>query len=169
MRNITRLLFFSGVLLVFASCSVHHKYEEEEKSFIQEYIVSHKIATDSDADGLYYIEKAEGTGDPISIGDSIGVFYTMKYLDDTEVYSNYNEETPLRFSVGSLGMIDGWTIGLTYMRVGGKAMFLIPSSLAYGPAGFGYYNEHGKYITVIESYTPLIYEIEVVESFTTNY
>ncbi len=165
MRITARITCILTVLSVLASCSPNRKFEEEEKSFINQYTISHRLTTDSDAQGLYYIEKVKGNGLPIEVGDSIGVYYVMKYLDDTEVYSNINEETPLRCRVGSLGMIDGWTIGLTYMRGGGKAQFLLPSSLAYGSAGFGYYDENGKYVTIIESYTPLIYEIEVVEHF----
>jgi FKBP-type peptidyl-prolyl cis-trans isomerase len=49
------------------------------------------------------------------------------------------------------------------MKLGTKARLLMPSSLAYGASGFGIYNDYGQYITIIPGYTPLLFEIEVVE------
>ena len=49
------------------------------------------------------------------------------------------------------------------MKLGTKAQILLPSSLAYGPMGFGYYDYYGNYYSVIPGYTPLLYQMEVVE------
>jgi FKBP-type peptidyl-prolyl cis-trans isomerase len=50
-------------------------------------------------------------------------------------------------------MIAGFDEGITYMKAGGKAKFLVPSSLGYGPSG--YYT--------IPGYTALLYEVELVK------
>lgn len=161
-RSLRFIIIISAAVLVF-SCSSSRKYEEEERDLIEQYLSAHHLKTAPDANGLYSLELFQGIGDRIEVGDSVGVFYKMKYLDGTEVYSNNDETTPLRFRVGTIGMIDGWTIGLTYMKKGGKAVFLIPSDLAYGPMGYGYYGTGERYVTVVPGYTPLLYEIEVVE------
>ena len=50
-------------------------------------------------------------------------------------------------------LIAGFDEGITYMKEGGKATFLIPSKLAYGTSG--YYT--------IPGYTPLLYDVQLVK------
>lgn len=145
------------------SCDPAKKYEEEEKSLIADYIAKNNITVAPDAKGLYYIELIAGEGDLIEEGDSVGVYYTGKFLNGSEFDSNLEEDTPFRFKVGSYYIIKGWSRALTYMKLGTKAKVLIPSSLAYGSAGYGYYDYYGYYHSVIGGYTPLVFEIEVVE------
>lgn len=150
-------------LLILSSCSPDSKFREEERSLIDNHIASAGFNPEPDADGIFYRELKAGNGRQMQIGDSVGVFYEMKYLDGTVVTSNYNEKTPLRFCIGSPGIPDGWNSVLARMRKGSKALMLLPSEMAYGSEGYGYVDAHGKYITVIPGYTPLIYEMEVAE------
>jgi peptidyl-prolyl cis-trans isomerase A (cyclophilin A) len=133
-----------ALAVVVVSCNPAKKYEEEEKS-------------------LYYIEVTPGTGEKIETGDSVGVYYTGYYLSGEEFDSNTDDDTPFRFRVGTYYLIEGWSIGLPYMKLNTKARLLMPSSLAYGTTGYGYYDSYGRYITIIPGYTPLLFEIEVVE------
>lgn len=162
--------FYAAVLLTLAvvivSCNPAKKYEEEEKSQIADYIASHDITVAPDAKGLYYMETEPGTGDLIRSGDSVGVYYTLMFLNHEVLQTNVEEETPYRFRVGSYELIEGWEVGLTKMKLGGKARLLIPSSLAYGSTGYGYYDYYGNYYTIIPGYTPLIFDMEVVELVT---
>ena len=57
------------------------------------------------------------------------------------------------FPVAEGYLIAGFDEGITYMKEGGKARFLLPSSLAYGSAG--YYT--------IPGYTPLLYDVQLVK------
>ncbi|MBE0666535.1 MAG: FKBP-type peptidyl-prolyl cis-trans isomerase [Bacteroidales bacterium] len=159
-------IFYAAVLLTLAvvivSCNPAKKYEEEEKSQIADYIASHYITVSPDSKGLYYMETVPGTGDLIKSGDSVGVYYTLMFLNHEVLQSNVEEDTPYRFRVGSYELIEGWAVGLTKMKLGGKARLLIPSILAYGSMGYGHYY-YGYYYTIIPGYTPLIYDIEVVE------
>ena len=159
--------FYAAVLLTLAvvivSCNPAKKYEEEEKSQIADYIVKHSITVSPDSKGLYYMETVPGTGDLIKSGDSVGVYYTLMFLNHQVLQTNVEEDTPYRFRVGSYELIEGWAVGLTKMKLGGKARLLIPSSLAYGSMGYGYYDYYGNYYTIIPGYTPLIFDMEVVE------
>ena len=47
---------------IMISCNPAKAYEEEEKSLIASYISENNINVAPDADGLYYIELAPGTG-----------------------------------------------------------------------------------------------------------
>jgi len=49
------------------------------------------------------------------------------------------------------------------MRLGSKARILMPSSMAYGSMGFGTYDYYGNYYSIIPGYTPLLFDLEVVE------
>ncbi|MCU0378413.1 MAG: FKBP-type peptidyl-prolyl cis-trans isomerase [Bacteroidales bacterium] len=152
------------VLVTAISCSnSEKKYEEEERSLIADYVAEHNITVAPDANGLYYIEITPGTGENVEIGDSLGVYYIGWFLDGEEFNNNTEETTPFRFRLDSYGLIEGWTIGLTKMKLGTKAQLLVPSKLAYGSVGYGYYDYYGRYISIIPGYSPLLFEIEVVE------
>jgi len=153
----------TALALIIVSCNPAKKYEEEEKTLIEDYVAENNISVSPDADGIYYIEMEPGTGDLIRTGDSIGVYYTLWFLTGEEKQSNVEETTPYRLRVGSYEMIEGWGLGLVKMKLGTKARFIMPSSVAYGSMGYGYYDYYGNYYTVIPGYTPLLFEIEVVE------
>ena len=44
---------------------------------------------------------------------------------------------PFRFTIGAGGVIKGWEEGVQGMQPGGQRQLVIPSDLAYGPAGAG--------------------------------
>ena len=163
MRRTIYAALLTVIVLVVAACNPAKKYEEEEKSAIADYIAKNNITVSPDANGLYYIELVPGTGDLIKTDDSVGVYYTLMFLNGEVKQTNVEEDTPYRFVVGSYELIEGWSIGLLKMKLGTKAQLLMPSSLAYGSMGYGYYDYYGNYYTVIPGYTPLLFEIEVVE------
>ena len=163
MRNKIVAAVLLALAFVVVSCDPAKKYEEEEKSLIADYIDDNNITVAPDSHGLYYIESTPGTGEKIATGDSVGVYYTGYYLNGKVFDSNTDDDTPFRFRVGTYYLIEGWSVGLPYMRLNAKAKLLMPSSLGYGTSGYGYYNTYGQYITVIPGYTPLLFEIEVVE------
>lgn len=164
MKNKLISAALAAVILTAISCSnSEKKYEEEERSLIADYVARNNITVTPDANGLYYIEINPGAGENIEIGDSLGVYYIGWFLDGTEFNNNTEETTPFRFRLDSYGLIEGWIIALPKMRLGTKAQLLIPSKLAYGSVGYGYYDYYGRYISVIPGYSPLLFEIEVVE------
>jgi FKBP-type peptidyl-prolyl cis-trans isomerase len=163
MRRTIQTAALTALAVIIVSCNPSKKYEEEEKSLIEDYVAENNITVSPDADGLYFMEIEPGTGELIRTGDSVGVYYTLMFLSGEELQSNVEENTPYRFRVGSYELIEGWSIGLVKMKLGTKAKLLMPSSIAYGTMGYGYYDYYGNYYTVIPGYTPLLFEIEVVE------
>jgi FKBP-type peptidyl-prolyl cis-trans isomerase len=163
MRNKINAAVLLALAVIIVSCNPAKKYEEEEKSLIADYVAENNITVSPDSRGLYYLEVTPGTGELIETGDSVGVYYTGYFLSGNEFDSNTDDDTPFRFRVGSYYLIEGWSIGLSYMKLGSKGRLLMPSSLAYGTTGYGYYDSYGNYITVIPGYTPMLFEIEVVE------
>jgi len=151
------------IALVIVACNPAKKYEEEERSLIEDYVSKNNITVSPDAKGIYVIEKVAGTGDLIQIGDSVGVRYTGKYLSGKVFDSNVEADTPYRFRVGTPYLIEGWSLALVKMKLGMKADVILPSEVAYGSMGFGTYDYYGNYYTIIPGYTPLLFEMQVVE------
>lgn len=163
MRKTISAAVLTALAVIIISCNPAKKYEEEEKSLIADYIANNNITVNPDANGIYYIETEPGTGDLIKSGDSVGVYYTLMFLTGEVKQSNVDAETPYRFRVGSYELIEGWSKGLLKMKLGTKARLLLPSSMAYGSMGYGTYDYYGNYYTVIPGYTPLLFDLEVVE------
>jgi len=158
--NVAMLAIFAMVVV---ACNPAKKYEEEEKSLIEDYISKNSITASPDGNGIYIIQEVAGTGDLIQVGDSVGVRYTGKFLSGKEFDSNVEADTPYRFRVGTPYLIEGWSLALVKMRLGEKSKVLLPSKVAYGSMGFGTYDYYGNYYTIIPGYTPLIFEMQVVE------
>jgi FKBP-type peptidyl-prolyl cis-trans isomerase len=55
--------------------------------------------------------------------------------DDTEFDNSYDKGKPFEFVYGDKSVIPGWEKGLKSMKVGGKRLITIPSSLGYGAQG----------------------------------
>ncbi len=75
------------------------------------------------------------------------------FLDGEKFDSSYDRGEPFEFTLGAGQVIKGWDEGISYMKEGGKATLIMPSSLAYGAYGAG----------IIPPYTSLIFEVELID------
>lgn len=104
--------------------------------------------------GLGYIMVKEGSGVQAEKGKTVSVHYTGKLTDGTKFDSSLDRNQPIEFVLGEGRVIKGWDEGISYLKVGGKATFIIPSDLAYGERGAG---------GVIPPNATLIFEVELVD------
>jgi FKBP-type peptidyl-prolyl cis-trans isomerase len=126
-----------------------------ESGFLQKYLKDKKITVKPTASGLYYIEKVKGTGPQAMQGKKLSVNYVGTLLDGTKFDSNRDRGVdPMEFELGKGQVIKGWEEGFALMKKGGKATFIIPSSIAYGERSMG---------PVIKPYSPLVFEVELVD------
>jgi FKBP-type peptidyl-prolyl cis-trans isomerase FkpA len=102
--------------------------------------------------GLIYKETRPGTGASPKASDTVKVHYRGTLLDGTEFDSSYKRNEPAQFPLS--GVIPCWTEGVQKMKVGGKAVLVCPSSIAYGENG---------HPPVIPGGATLIFEIELLE------
>lgn len=135
--------------------------EKEEKTLqaqeietLTNYIKKNNITVDPTPSGLYYIETEAGTGVQAAAGDKVKVHYNGTLLDGTKFDSSYDRGEPFEFTLGKGQVIKGWDEGIAMMKVGGKATFIVPSSIAYGARARG---------GVIHAYAPLKFDVELVD------
>ncbi|XP_059447408.1 peptidyl-prolyl cis-trans isomerase FKBP62-like [Corylus avellana] len=80
------------------------------------------------------VKEGEGWETPIT-GDEVEVHYTGTLLDGTQFDSSRDRGIPFKFKLGQGQVIKGWDEGIKTMKKGEKAIFTIPSELAYGESG----------------------------------
>ena len=104
--------------------------------------------------GLWVQVLAEGTGARATPGDSMAVHYRVWLPNGSLLDASYEHDPPepLPLQLGVTSLIDGWTEGVTGMRVGERRRLVVPHDLAYGPPG-----RPG-----VPPYSPLLFEVELV-------
>lgn len=150
----TVLIIATITSLTIVSCDPAKKYEKEENVMIQDYLKSvPNIAYVLQPSGLYFYSIQEGTGLQPVKHDTAWIKYTGKFLNGNIFDTNVGTTDTLIVPVDEGWMIKGFDEGITLMKVGEKAMLLLPSKLGYGPSG--YY--------IIAGYTPLLFDLELVK------
>lgn len=125
----------------------------EETAKRNKYLKDKGINVQPTADGLYYVEKVKGTGAKAMPGKKVSVHYTGTLLDGTKFDSSRDRNQPFEFTLGQGQVIRGWDEGIAMMNVGGKAILVIPSTIAYGEADKG----------TIPPYSTLVFEVELLD------
>ena len=137
------------------SCKKTNDSEAAEKKEILDYLErNNTLNFELKPSGLYYLEQVKGTGRTLVNSDTASVRYTGKFLDGRIFDSNVESTSPFEVIIGTSSIIEGFNEGLKYMAQGGKSLFLFPSSLGYGSMG--------NYYGGIGGYTPLIFEVQLV-------
>ena len=145
---------------------VDHVTKEELEAEIQEqrnadqllieaHIKEKGYTTIKTASGLHYTVLEEGNRPRPLPNQTVEVHYTGKLLDGTIFDSSYDRNQPIAFPLGQGRVIKGWDEGIALLNVGSKAIFFIPSELAYGTKGAA----GGK----IPPNAVLIFEVELVD------
>lgn len=126
--------------------------KKEETTKLQKYLTDNKIDTKPTESGLIYIETVKGTGAKAEPGKTVTLHYVGKLLDGTKFDSSLDRNEPFEFVLGKGQVIKGWDEGVAMMNAGGKATFIIPSSIGYGERDMG----------VIPPYSTLVFDVELL-------
>ena len=86
-----------------------------------------------DNDGVFYMETTAGIGDVLQNGAIVSLRYTGKYLDGTIFDSNnlFPDQQPMTFQLGDTRLISGFNMCISKMKIGTKAIFILPPRLGY--------------------------------------
>jgi FKBP-type peptidyl-prolyl cis-trans isomerase len=150
-KTVNNLIIILVIMLnIIAVSCLKDEFEEnkkQEQAEINSYIQSlrnegHEVIEE---DGIYYVIITEGTGDTPTVTDYIAIDFTGRKIDNTIIEttdSNLADEWvnyqylehyvfgPKKIYLGN--SIEGFYIGLTKMKEGGRSIIIIPSKLAYG-------------------------------------
>jgi FKBP-type peptidyl-prolyl cis-trans isomerase len=139
-----------GLMLVLAgslnSCKENSldALREDEVNALDKYVSENKLTDKKDISGLYFNNLETGTGDSIKSGYKVMLYFNITLLDGTVIFTtedsagrNY-EEFAFYVDVSNtivdaspIQKIAGLHTGLKKMKVGGKALMVIPSELAF--------------------------------------
>ena len=108
-------------------------------------------ASPASSTGLVVQDEVIGTGAEAKAGSLVSVQYTGKLQNGT-VFDTSVGKAPIQFPLGQGYVIQGWELGITGMKVGGKRLLIIPSDMAYGDKDNG----------PIPANSTLIFEVELV-------
>lgn len=101
---------------------------------------------------IYFDKKTEEVK-PVK-KDKVKIHYTGYLRDGSKFDSSVDRNQPFETLIGVGMVIKGWDQGVVEMPVGSKAIFYIPSKLAYGKRAMG---------KVIPANSDLIFEVELLE------
>ena len=127
----------------------------EEQRLLSNYITTNNITTCASETGLYYIPVCEGAGPAVEQDKDVTIRYKGMFLDGKIFDSTYDKE-PFEFIMGKeKQLIEGLEQGITLMKEGSKAKFIIPSQLAFG--------DKGSSTGIVPPYATVVYELEVIK------
>ncbi len=118
----------------------------KEPALIAAFIAKSGKQFQKTASGLQYAMEKPGSGPSPKVGETWVVNYRGTFLNGKEFDKGSAAEMPLG------QMIPGFNEALTLMKAGGKAMFVIPSPIAYGDQARG----------PIPANSVLVFELEVI-------
>lgn len=130
--------------------------KSEEISSLSPYYADDKnIITE---DSLIILNIDKGNGRYAKAGDIMKVYFTFQSLEGDE-YLNFTTGKPYELVFGDMALGQGFYEGLSLVNKGGKAEFIIPSSLAFGSEGFQ---------DAILPYTSFKFNLEVIDIMTSD-
>jgi len=130
-------LFILSLGILVASCKkdedLYNDREQldKDKLLIKEYISKKQLDFNEDPSGVYYHIIEPGNGEKIGLNDSLKANYVGRLLNG-KVFDQSRDAT-FKFKLNEV--IRGWSIGIPYIKKGGKIRLIIPSIYAYGPFG----------------------------------
>jgi FKBP-type peptidyl-prolyl cis-trans isomerase FkpA len=167
-------IFFSSLLFLFCNCKRQQEYSISDKEYaetekalvganrmilkkdkenIMAYNKQHKLDMKESETGLWYMIDKRGHGKTASNGQQITLKYKVSLLNGTPCY-NSDSLGPKTFTVGRGGVESGLEEGVSMLREGDRAMFIMPPHLAEGLPGDG---------DKIPAHSIIIYEVEVLK------
>ena len=134
--------------------SAKEEHIEKQKKVQDAELEKISAGFDSTESGLRYKMIQEGNGAKAQKGQTVSVHYEGSLLNGQVFDSSYKRKQPIDFQLGAGQVISGWDEGISLLKVGDKARFVIPSNLGYGSAGAG---------GVIPPNATLLFDVELMD------
>lgn len=130
-------------------------FGDYEKTLLKQYLESSKIKAKPDTSGMYCITLQKGNDKGVHLGDTVVVHYEGRFLNGKFFDSTRQRNEAFQFVYGQQWqVIKGMEEAIGMMHEGEKALFIMPSELAFG--------QSGSSTGIIPPFTSLIFEVELV-------
>ena len=130
-------------------------FGDYEKTILKQYLAGSKIKAALLSSGMYCITVKKGNEKGVSLGDTVVVHYEGKFLNGKFFDSTRQRNEAFQFVYGQQWqVIKGMEEAIGIMHEGEKALFIMPSELAFG--------QSGSSTGLIPPFTSLIFEVELV-------
>jgi FKBP-type peptidyl-prolyl cis-trans isomerase len=107
----------------------------KEDAQIKNYIKTKGYEARKLPSGMYIVTTKPGTGANPTVGQNVQVHYTGTLLNGQKFDSSVDRGAPFSFPLGQGRVIKGWDEGIADLKMGEKAILLIPSYMGYGMQG----------------------------------
>ena len=129
-------------------------FGEYEKEILKQFLEGAQIKVAPQPSGLYYIKLSQGDWKKVMLGDTLTIDYEGRFLNGKFFDSTIKQEEPFQYVYGQeWQVLKGLEEGIGLMEEGEKALFILPSSLAFG--------QEGSSTGIVPPYTSLIYEVTI--------
>jgi cyclophilin family peptidyl-prolyl cis-trans isomerase len=147
------------------------KAEESKKQREDEFIKANWPRVKTTESGLMYVILQEGQGDKFEPGSVVKAIYTGRTLEGEKTFRSDEEGNPspnqeavsFEFILGQTELIPAISEALEGMKKREKRLLIVPSSLAYGTAGFYARPIEGQKRFVISPNTILLIELTLLQ------
>lgn len=130
-------------------------FGEYEKTILQQYLDESKLKINPTQSGMRYLTLRKGNDRGVNLGDTVVVHYEGKFLNGKFFDSTRKRNEAFQFVYGQQWqVIKGIEEGIGLMHEGEKALFILPSDMAFG--------ESGSSTGIIPPFTSLIFEVELL-------
>ena len=131
-------------------------FGEYEKVLLQHYLEGQARSFAPESNGIYKELIRKGNGINVKRGDTVVVHYEGMFLSGKYFDSTRRRNAPFEFVYGTeWQVVKGLDIAIGQMTEGEKAMFILPSQLAFG--------NKGSSTGIIPPFTPVIFKVELVQ------
>lgn len=124
----------------------------DSETAFQAYVKDNNIVDHTET-GLYYTKSLVTDGQPVTPGKTARIKFVASYLDGTLLGNSDDLGEYYDFVVGKGRVVKGLDEGVGLMRVGERARFVLPYTLAYGE------NSHDD----IPPYSNLVFDVELLD------
>jgi len=147
----------SSIELARKTKELNAKLKEAEPQKLQSFLEENSMDESHLVDGVYLKHINKGDGKKIENGKHAEIHFKVKVVGEEWFDNTRIKNEPYTYLVGTGRFTEGFDKAILNMKVGGKALTLIPSSLAFGEQGFE---------DMIPPYSPIAFEIEIVKLLT---
>ncbi len=132
-----------------------------ERDLLNQYLTDHGYSpADSTNSGIYVFTMEEGSGDSAQRFDDVKTYVKGSLSDGRMFLKDLDLRWTISRSTSSL-ITSGLNEGVDSMRVGEKALIIVPYAKGYGPGSINFFEDSRK--APIPPYSTLYYEVELLD------